>query len=75
MMELPPVDANITFTPNFVTELVKFVSEVIGNYEVTEGRDKYKEEADSLSQIIIELLRSYLKYYRELKENLRNLKK
>jgi hypothetical protein len=25
-------ESDIDFTPNFVTELVKFVSEVIGNY-------------------------------------------
>jgi hypothetical protein len=30
------------YTNKFVGELMKFISEVIGNYETAEGEDKYK---------------------------------
>jgi hypothetical protein len=39
-----------------VTELTKFASEVIGNYEIAEGRDKYREEANSLAEATVGLL-------------------
>ena len=34
------------YTNKFVVELVKFVSEVIGNYETADGEDKYRYEAN-----------------------------
>lgn len=44
------------FKSSFICELLRFTSEVIGNYEVAEGEDKYREELNVLVENTIQLI-------------------
>lgn len=54
---------------------MKFVSEVIGNYESAEGDDKYTEEANALAKEIINFLEEYFMYMEEEERYKAELKK
>ena len=63
------------FSVNFVCELVKFVGEVVGNYQVSEGDDKYRVEANLLAKNMLLFLIEYFGYYESLQEHKNKLKK
>lgn len=50
------------YTNKFVGELLKFISEVIGNYETAEGEDKYKQEANMLVKETMTFLNRFLQF-------------